>query len=109
MKRGGFEINANEVAQAENYVRQIRKSGVLHKVASIHAFVVGSKIGDIDTHKTSDSGIVDVVTYGQLVQTANAKLFKLREQLKEHYDSLGQESIVEQALKQPKQLKMKDQ
>lgn len=41
LKRGGFEIGPMEVAQAENYVRQIKKSGVLHKASSIHAFVVG--------------------------------------------------------------------
>ena len=107
LKRGGFEITAEEVSQAENYVRQIRKSSALHKFASIHAFVVGAKIGDVDCHKESSSGIVDVVTYGHLVETANAKLFKLRNQLKEHYESLGNESIVEQALKQPKQMSWK--
>ncbi len=102
LKRGGFEINSSEVAQAENYVRQIRKSGALHKSATIRAFVVGAQIGDVDTHKETQSGTVDVVTYGQLVETANAKLFRLREQLSEHYTSMGQESIVERALRQTK-------
>ena len=96
-----------EVYQAENYVRQIKKSGALHKAASIHAFVVGCHIGDIDTHKSSESGIVDVVTYGQLVETANMKLFGLRETLEEHYKTLDEESLVEKALKQPVQMKIK--
>lgn len=107
LKRGGFEISPEEVQQAENYIRQIKKSAVLHKFASIHAFVVGAKIGDVDCHKETTSGIVDVVTYGHLVETANAKLFKLRDQLKEHYDGLGQESIVEKALKTHSQQKIK--
>ena len=107
LKRGGFEITPEEVLQAENYVRQIKKSAVLHKFATIHAFVVGAKIGDVDCHRETTSGIVDVVTYGHLVETANAKLFKLRDQLREHYDGLGQESIVEKALKSPSQQKMK--
>lgn len=107
LKRGGFEIGPEEVYQAENYVRQIKKSGALHKTASIHAFVVGCHIGDIDAHKITESGIVDVVTYGQLVETATMKLFGLRQTLEEHYKMLDEESLVEKALKQPTQMKMK--
>lgn len=103
LKRGGFEIGAGEVSQAEYYVRQIKRSAALHSSASIHAFVVGAKIGDVDVHKSSESGIVDVVTYSHLVQTARIKLFGLREQLSEHYDALDTKSIVEKAL-QRKQL-----
>lgn len=44
LKRGGFTIEANEVSQAEHYVRQIKKSAVLHKSAEITAFVVGATI-----------------------------------------------------------------
>jgi hypothetical protein len=107
LKRGGFEINAEEVIQAENYVRQIRKSGQLHSTSSIHAFVVGSSIGDIDHHKVTGSGVIDVVTYGQLVDTATSKLFGLRKTLEEHYQSFDDESIVEKALKEPSQMKIK--
>jgi hypothetical protein len=39
-----------------------------------------------------------------LVQTAKTKLFNLKEKLKEHYDSLGEQSIVEIALSESKQL-----
>lgn len=107
LKRGGFPINYDEVTQAENYVRQIRKSGCLHKAAEIDAFVVGGEIGDIDTEKTVSSGRIHIVTYGHLVDTASQKLFRLREQLKNHYDSLGKESIVEKALGKGYQEKIK--
>lgn len=106
LKRGGFEIDSGEVGQAVNYVRQIRKSAALHSSATITAYVVGASIGDVDVHNKSDSGTVHVVTYGQLVETASGKLFRLRDQLKEHYNSLGNESIVEKALKEPKQMTM---
>ncbi len=107
LKRGGFEIGAKEAFQAEHYVRQIKKTGVLHKSSNIHAFVVGCTIGDIDGHRESDSGIVDMVTYGQLVETASIKLFRLREKLGKHYQNLGDESLVEKALKEPSQEKLK--
>ena len=107
VKRGGFEITDQEVTQVEYYVRQIRKSAVLHSSATIDAYVVGAKLGDIDNEKVTSSGRIHAITYGQLVDTASAKLFRLRDRLKEHYDLLGQESIVEQALKEPKQQTIK--
>lgn len=106
VKRGGFAITDDEINQVEYYVRQIRKSSVLHNSATIDAYVVGAKLGDIDPEKTTSSGRIHAVTYGQLVDTASGKLFRLRDRLKEHYDALGQESIVEQALKESKQLKI---
>ena len=106
VKRGGFEITSEEVAQVEHYVRQIRKSAILHSSATIDAYVVGAKLGDIDTEKKTNSGRIHAVTYGHLVVTASQKLFNLRQRLQEHYATLGQESIVEQALKETKQLKM---
>ncbi len=106
LKRGGFEITPDEVSQAENYVRQIRKSAVLHSSATIRAFVVGASIGDVDNKKETSSGRIDVVTYGQLIQTAKVKLFRLQEQLTEHYNAMDDASIVERALKQTKQIKL---
>ena len=103
---GGFEITSEEVAQVEYYVRQIRKSAVLHSTATIDAYVVGAKLGDIDPEKETSSGRIHAVTYGQLVETATGKLFRLRQRLQEHYNALGQESIVEQALKETKQIKI---
>lgn len=108
LKRGGFEIGAVEVAQAENYIRQIKKAGVLHNEAFIHAFVVGAEIGDIDAHRKLDSGLVDVVTYGILVDSAKIKLFGLKDKLEEHYNNIGDESLVERALKEPNQMSLAD-
>ena len=79
---------------------------MLHSSATIDAYVVGAKLGDIDPEKETTSGRIHAVTYGQLVDTASRKLFRLRDRLKEHYEALGQESIVEQALKETKQLKI---
>ena len=67
---------------------------------------VFAKLGDIDTEKVTTSGKIHAVTYGHLVETASRKLFRLRDRLREHYAELGQESIVEKALKGNKQLKI---
>ena len=86
LKRGGFKIEDDEVSQAQRYVRQLKKSSVLHKSAEITAYVVGAEIGDVNQTNNSEFGSTYVVTYGQLVQTAKTKLFNLKEKLKEHYD-----------------------
>lgn len=106
LKRGGFEITPEEVSQAENYVRQIRKSAVLHSSATIRAFVIGAQVGDVDEKKETSSGRIDVLTYGHLIQTAKVKLFRLQEQLNEHYSAMDDASMVEQALSQSKQIKL---
>lgn len=107
LKRGGFQIGAKEIMQAENYMRQIKKSSVLHKDANVRTFVVGCSIGDVDCHRTVDSGVIDVITYGHLIETASQKLFRLKDHLQQHYNNYGDESIVEKALKDDIQTKMK--
>ena len=104
VKRGGFEITDQEISQAENYVYQIRHSAVPHSSATIDAFVVGAKIGPFDPDRKTNSGTIHATTYGLLVETANTKLFRLRNQLQKHYDDMDQQSIVEKALNTPKQL-----
>ena len=100
-------MRKQELQLINTKTHSIKKSGILHKTSNIHAFVVGCEIGDIDVHKVSDSGTVDVLTYGHLVETANVKLFGLKKTLEEHYNSFNDESLVEKALKEPAQLKMK--
>ena len=107
LKRGGFSIGAAEVMQAQGYMRQIHQSGVSHRTAKIKCFVVGASMENVDSYNETNSGILEVVTYGHLVETANKKLFRLREQLMKHYEDLGQDSIVEYALKHCGQVKIK--
>lgn len=71
------------------------------------AFVVGATIGDIDTERKVDSGAIHIVTYGQLVETASQKLFRLRERLEKHYADIGCKSLVERALEDHRQLSIK--
>lgn len=106
VKRGGFEITNEEVSQVEYYMRQIRKSAVLHSSATIDAYVVGAQLGNINIKKETSSDRIHAITYGQLVDTASSKLFRLRQRLQEHYDTLGRESIVEQALREATQIQI---
>ncbi|MBQ6381390.1 MAG: ATP-binding protein [Clostridia bacterium] len=106
LKRGGFKIEDEEVSQASSYVRQIKKSGILHKSAEINAYVVGAEIGDVNEVSKTENGTTYVVTYGQLVQTAKSRLFNLKDKLQKHYDEIGEKSIVEKALAESRQLSL---
>ncbi len=98
LKRGGAQIGYREKAQAEQYVRQIKKSAVLHKESTIRAFVIGADIEDMDPISKNESGEIRIVTFAHLVQTARQKLFRLREKLQGRYDAMNDKSIVESAL-----------
>ena len=78
----------------------------MHKESNITAYVVGYELDDIDATSKKDSGVIYAVTFGQLIQTSKDRLFRLRESLKEHYESIGTETIVDKALKQPHQIKI---
>lgn len=64
--------------------------------------------GDISAHRKTEDGIIDAVTYGQLVQTAKAKLFGLKEKLEDHYNSIDDKSLVERALAEPRQMEVSE-
>ena len=106
VKRGGFEITPQEVSQAEDYVRQIKKSVALHKDSEITAYVVGTSLGDVDAEKITSSGRIYAVTFGHLIETSKSRLFKLKDSLQEHYDSLSTETIIDKALRKPQQTSM---
>ena len=106
VKRGGFEITPQEVSQAEDYVRQIKKSVALHKDSEITAYVVGNSLGDVDAEKITSSGRIYAVTFGHLIETSKSRLFKLKDSLQEHYDSLSTETIIDKALRKPQQTSM---
>jgi hypothetical protein len=73
-------------------------SGHLTGSPHIHAFVVGHKLDSLTTEirtvgKNPEKGIVEAVTFAQLVQTANRRLFKLREHVQERYPESGADLV----------------
>lgn len=112
LKRGGFSIGRDEFNQANNYVEDLLNCGYLDGTPYINAYVVGhtvdSRIGNSRVRKVGDPerGRVEVVTYGQLVRTAEQRLFKLKEQLNSRYKEIADETIVQKVLNEPQQLEL---
>jgi len=113
LKRGGFTIGRDEMDQAMHYVEDLINSGHLDGNPFINAFVVGhetdKKINQSRIRKVGENpenGRVEAITYGQLVRTAQQRLFRLRDQLKDRYEGITNENIVQKVLNEPYQIEL---
>lgn len=89
LKRGGFQIKRDERDQANAYVEDL----FVHlKNASIVAYVVGDTIATniqpVSTVGEGNKGRIFVTTFSQLVDTAEKRMFRLREKLSGMYDDV---------------------
>lgn len=90
LKKGGFRIGRKEVEQASGYIEDLLGCGHITGSPFIHAFVVGHELDPkiTATRKIGESpekGRVDARTFADLVATANARLFRIRDQVEDRY------------------------
>lgn len=96
LKRGGFTIGRTERNQAQGYVEDLLHSGGLPANVKVFAFVVGNRIDNISgTIKVDDNGYVKAITFAHIVDTANRRLFRLRDTLNERYAKISGVDLVE--------------
>jgi hypothetical protein len=92
LKRGASEIDRSNVNQAVGYVEDLLSSGHLDGQPYVRAFVVGhrmgAKINPVRRIGEPERARIEVTTYGQLVRTAEKRLFGLRERLAGRYAEL---------------------
>jgi len=97
LKRGGFELTRDERNQLQGYLEDLRASGVVGGSPYINAFLVGMKVekGGISGSKVMDPnddkkeiGRITIASFSQLVDTAEQRLFRLRDTLKDRYDDV---------------------
>lgn len=110
LKRGGFQLSREERNQAQGYVEDFMNCGQLIETPYIEAFVVGEsfseKIQPISTVKNENNvemGKIRITTFGQLVDTAEKRLFGLRKKLSDRYDDVPGMELYR---KQEQQLKV---
>lgn len=89
LKRGGSKITREERTQVENYSEDLLAA---FPNARINAYIVGHKIGDnmqrVKTIGNNEAGKVFVSTFSQIVDTAERRLFGLRQKLASMYDDV---------------------
>lgn len=109
LKKGGFSIKENEMMQAFSYVNALKYSGSFPADLKITSYVVGNTIEPkmSDTIESDKDNIaIYATTYKTLVATAHKRMFSLRDYLKERYDNMETQNIVDKVLKQPRQAKL---
>ena len=95
LKRGDFKLTRDERNQAMGYVEDIMNCGSLIGNPYIDAFVVGQRFAEkvqpittvINDNKV-EMGKVRICLFSQLVDTAEKRLFGLRQKLSERYDDI---------------------
>ena len=94
LKKGAFEIKRKEKDQAMGYIEDLVKSTALGGNCLVTGFVVGDKIADnlSNSYDVKENetilGTLHVVTYSQLVDTAERRMFGLRKVLADRYDDV---------------------
>ena len=107
LKKGGFELTRKEINQADGYVQDIAASGAMAGSPFICAWVVGQKIASgVERDKQLGNpayGRVRAATFGSLVDTANARLLKLRTVLADRYGGSSTDELLNRVFSQPTQ------
>lgn len=109
LKKGGLELTRKEVNQADGYVQDITASGAISGAPYICAWVVGQKVATgvakdkTLRNDTRDYGRVRATTFGNLVDTANRRLLKLRDVLASRYGNLPTGGLLERVFSRPAQ------
>ena len=94
LKKGAFKITRNERNQAAGYVEDLAKSTILGGNCHVTGFVVGHSIADnlANSFDVKDNDVVlgtlYTTTYSQLVDTAERRLFGLRQVLADRYEDV---------------------
>lgn len=109
LKKGGFELTRKEVNQADGYVQDIALSGAMTGTPYISAWVVGQKVaaGVAREKEVGDAGRkygrIRAATFGSLVDTANARLLKLRNVLADRYNGSSTDELLNRVFSEPAQ------
>lgn len=107
LKKGGHKIGEKEMNQAQSYANALKYSDSFTGDYKIIAYVVGDTVeSKMENHFGSSNIDIYACTYNQFVSTANRRMFSLRKHLKERYDNMETDNIVNKVLKEPRQSKL---
>ena len=111
LKKGESTIGRSEMDQANGYVEDLINSGHLDGSPFVRAFVVGHQVSEKITPSRTigenpERGKVYAVHFGQLVRTAEARLFKLRDKLQDRYEDIPGAELLNKVLREPQQQKL---
>lgn len=109
VKRADKRLSRGDINQAEGYVEDLAASGIIDGRPRIRAFVVGANLDSSLSRSPlrilgdPEFGRIEAITFDQVVRTAEHRLFKLRDRLKDRYESIPGLELVNMVLGEPTQ------
>ena len=109
LKKGNSTIILKHINQAQQYVQDLLNCGLLDGSPTpyIHAFVVGHKVDKrlkpIRIGDQATAALIEPCSFGQLVRTANHRLFRLQETIAARYRNVPGLELIRKILGEPKQ------
>ena len=97
LKKGGFKVSYEELSQIQRYILELIKLPELRSLEQITAYLIGYEIDELinlTSVNVDDKGMIYVVTYNQLVDTAYRRLFNIKNILSERYDSIDDITLM---------------
>lgn len=109
LKKGASSIGREALDQAGGYIEDILGCGLVDGAPHVVSFVVGHSLtsGLLAHRAVGDpvQGTIQALTFGQLVRTANARLFRVRDHVQERYPEQGA-ALVEWLAGRPGQMSL---
>jgi hypothetical protein len=104
LKKGGSKLSRTERNQAMGYVEDFINAGNLLGNPSIDCYVIGKVFSEKvePTVKVGDRGKVNICIFDQIVDTAEKRLFGLRQKLSDRYDDIPGMELFRQQISQLK-------
>jgi len=105
LKRTSLEITVDEVRQADDYAKEIQRSGKVDNATEIEAFVLGGGVAD-DSRERLVQGkiIIYAKPYSTVLRQAHARTFNLQKKLESIRDEKNLvDPEVEQVISSPEQ------
>lgn len=98
LKRGGFKIKREEAYQAQCYVQDLFASN-LGANCEVIAFVVGDSVDpnvSVKTDVCDNRGHIYTTNYDRLIDTAERRMFNLRQKLASRYEDIPGMELLKQ-------------
>jgi hypothetical protein len=100
LKKGGFEVKQQEVDQARDYARELRRTQAVQPTTKIEGFVLGASIEEgLEELKTGET-VVKPFQYDLLLNRAHSRIFNLAKRIKESSPNVDSDVEVEDVLSQ---------
>ena len=100
LKKGGFEVKQQELDQARDYSKELRRTQAVQATTKIEAFVLGASIEQGLEVTTMGETVIRPLQYDLLLNRAHSRIFNLAKRIQESGPKVEGDVEVEYVLSQ---------